>query len=150
MSWGSAPWGSSWGTGTGAEPSVTPWDMLFGRQQGRIAPVGATPPEGLYSFCLGLDSLAAEHLQELDVGDYIELTQTGDFDTETFLAIPIQIRGPASIAAGTTGWKVSLIVNGAERASRTFGAGVTIDTTLTANVSDLVGNVPIAIRLELV
>ena len=150
MSWGTAPWGAGWGTGVGALPGVSPWDMLFGRQQGRIAPVGAVPPEGLYAFTLGLDGSVASHLQELAVGDYIELTQTGDFDTETFFGVPLQIRGPATIAAGTSGWKVSLLINTVEVASRTFGANAVIDTELKANVSALAGNNDVAIRLELV
>ena len=150
MSWASAPWGGSWDTGVGSGPSVTPWDMLQERQQGRTLPVGVTVVEGDWAFVLGADGAAAEHLAELAIGDYAEVSQVGDFDTETFFEVPLQIRGPATTAAGTSGWKVSLRINAVEVASRTFAAGVVLDTILKANVSALVGNNTVAIRLELV
>jgi len=150
VGWAVAPWGSSWGTGVGGEPGVSPWDMLFGRQQGRVDPNGQPAVEGDYTFCLGIDGAAPEHLAELAVGDYIEVTQIGDFDIESYFHVPMQIRGPAEIAAGTSGWKISLRVGAVEHASRTFGADAVIDTTLTANVSAYVGDHTVAIRLELV
>ncbi len=266
MGWGAAPWGASWGTGVGGEPGVSPWDMLFGRQQGRIEP-SVAPPDGDHAFCLGVDGGVAEHLTELAVGDYIELKQSGDFDVENYIHVPIQIRGPASLAtihsigvltltglplnnqtvsigakvytfktvitaaagdvligvdeaesirnlvgaillgdgAGAiyglsttintdvtaaegvsslnvtaidggpggdaitttetlsgswggatlsggadTAWKISLRINGTERASRTFGVDAVIDSVLTANVSALAGINEVALRLELV
>lgn len=269
MGWSVAPWGSSWGTGVGGEPGVSPWDMLFGRQQGRILPEGVTAPDGDYVFCLGLDGETSTHLQELAIGDYFEVKQTADFDNETYISFPIQIRGsesdtllkatnvltlgsipsnaetvviggktytfqtvltnfdgnvligasaqasvanllaaivgtpaargvtyatvtttntnitallgagdtldatalvggiagngigttetlssgswatPTLTGGATTGWKVSLLVNSVERASRTFGAGASIDTTLSANVSALAGDNEVALRLEL-
>ena len=150
MSWASAPWGASWDTGVGSTPSVTPWDMLQGRQQGRLVPTEVSVPDGSYSFVLGAEGAIAEHLTELEVGDYAEVSQTGDFDTETFIDVPVKVRGPETLASGTSGWKIVLLINAVERASRTFVAGEVVDTVLSANVSALAGANTVTLRLELV
>lgn len=150
MGWGTGPWGASWGSTPGGEPGVTAWDMLFGRQQGRVKPSAVSAFEGDYVVALGSDGTIPEHLTDLAVGDYIEIEQTADFDTEEFVSLNVAVRAPASLAVGTTGWTISLRIDGAVRASRTFVANEEFDMTLSANVSALAGNHSLALRLELV
>ncbi len=118
-------------------------------QQGRIIPAGWSAPEGDYVFCLGVD--APGRFEELDIGDYVEVSQTATFQAGTkLLRMRVKIRGPAVVPPGCA-WLLVLIVGGGVRAQRRIDAGRTRELVdLSANVSKLVGAQDITLHLELI
>lgn len=128
--------------------ALTAWNREFGTTQGRIAPVGFTPPEGAFGFVLGHDVPGLT--QKLQVGDYVEVKQTADFGDAKLVRARARLRPPASVPSGFA-WKSSLRIDGVERASALLMPGRTRDRLdLAANVSKLAGNHELAFRLELV
>lgn len=99
MGWGSGGSGTSfWGGGPGGNATeLTPFDMLLASQQGRIAPVTVSAFEGVYVFVLGSENTVPEHLPDIEVGDFAEISQTADFDTTEFVELNVAVRGPSAI-----------------------------------------------------
>ena len=151
MGWGAGSFGpSSWGVFPGGRAGLTAFDVFFGGQQGRLDPTTLEPTEGTFAFVMGVDGTIPTHLTDIAVGDFIQIAQTADFDTNNIVQIDVKMRGPSALAAGTTGWKLSLLINSVERMSRTIGANQVLDTVFSANVSALAGDHELALRLELV
>jgi hypothetical protein len=128
--------------------ALTAWDRELGTTQGRIAPEGFTPPEGTFAFVLGRDLPGLA--QKLEVGDFVEVKQTADFGDAKVVRLRARMRPPASVPAGV-GWRASLRIDGAERASALLVPGRDRDRIdLAANVSKLTGDHELGFRLAVV
>lgn len=114
--------------------SLDAFNREAGTRQGRIAPVGAAPLDGVEVFCLGFDG--AQHTEQLNVGDYTSVSQTSLFDAGTKLfRISAVVRPPASVPTGLK-WVLSLQVDAVVVSSITLVPGTRTRTrTMTANVS---------------
>jgi hypothetical protein len=132
-----------------AEAGLDAFNIGLGSDQGRLAPQNYTPPEGSFAFVLGSD--LEDQLHDLNVGDFVEAEQTADFDTTTIARVTVRTRAPATMPAGL-GWKFSLRIDGAERASAILEPDDDLvrDREFAANVSQLSGDHILAVRLELV
>lgn len=128
---------------------LTAFDAELGGEQGRILADGVTAPDGSYVLCLGSD--LAQQFADMEVGDFIEFKQSGDFDTANVVKVTVRSRAPAVMPAGL-GWKFSLRIGGAERVSQILNLDDDDirDREFGANVSQLAGNQELAFRLELV
>ena len=127
--------------------ALAAWNRELGTTQGRIAPQGYVPPSGTYVFVLGSDLPGLK--QKLAVGDHVEVTQTAGFGDINLARLRARMR-PAAVPAGVA-WKVSLCIDGVERASTQLDPGRTRDRIdLAANVSKLTGDHELGFRLELV
>lgn len=115
----------------------------------RIMPRNWVAPEGEFVLCLGHDSPGRK--ERMAVGDFVQLGQTGDFDTTTIFRIQSRIRAPVSMP-GDTYWEVSIVIDGTKHTARKLEAGRTRDLMdMSANVSNLApGNHALAFRIELV
>lgn len=129
--------------------SVDAFTYELGTQQGRIQPTGVQPAEGNWALVLGSEREGA--IWSLNVGDYIEWTQSADFapGTKLFRVTAATFRGPAEVTVGAR-WRFSLIINGTERAGYYLEAGRTVGkVTLAANVAGLgAGPHTVTLRLE--
>lgn len=129
---------------------VNAFTRELGLQQGRLQPVGVTPADGDWALVLGTER--AGDVWALNVGDYLEWTQTAQFAASTtlFRITAARFRGPAAPTVGAA-WRFLLLVDGVERARHDIEAGRTVDkVTLAANVTALAGTYPITLRLEVV
>jgi hypothetical protein len=131
---------------TGNIDSRTAFDREVGSTQGRIAPVNFTQTDA-YAFVLGRD--IAGQMSELAAGDYVEVSQSADFDTVVIVSVTVRLRAGEAVPAGVR-WKFSIRIDGAERASQLLQPNVTRDATFAANVEQLgAGDHELAFRLEL-
>jgi hypothetical protein len=121
----------------------------LGTGQGRIQPSGFTPVAGsLFAFVLGHDKPGMQ--ADVNIGDFFEVSQIESFGSAKFLRCVARLRAPLALPAGVA-WKLSLRIDGVERASQIVQAGRTRDRMdLAANVSKLSGNRTLAFRLEVV
>lgn len=119
----------------------------FGTYQGRLRPAGFTPV-GEVAFVLGSDVPGIMAL--LEIGDFVEVSQTGDLTGVKYLRFTMRGRPPTSLPPGAA-WQLSLWVAGLRRATTLILPGRTRDhADLAANVSHLPGNQAVALRLEVV
>lgn len=122
----------------------------LGSKQGRIIPAGWTAPAGSYVFVLGFDG--ASHFEELNIGDFAEVSQTAEFGAGArVVRVRTRFRPPASMPAGAA-WKFSIKVDATELYSRVIAPGRTLDRSdIGVNVSKVGGgNHALTFRLELV
>ena len=127
--------------------ALVAWNRELGATQGRIAPHGFVPPEGVFAFVLGraLPGLT----QKLSAGDHVEVRQTASFGEAKLVRVRARLRPPASVPAGLA-WRASLRIDGVARASVLLAPGRVRDRVdLAANVSKLTGDHELAFRLEL-
>jgi hypothetical protein len=134
------------GGGGAPAPGLNAWTRGLGTTQGRIVPVNFDPVDGDWVFCLGRDLAALE--QNVDIGDFVQVEQSGDFDTIEIVEVSVRMRGATALPVGHS-WKFSLRIDGSERVSRTLRDGEEIDQKIAANVSQLSGVHALAFRLEL-
>lgn len=128
--------------------ALTAWNRELGTTQGRIAPAGFVPPEGTFAFVLGRDLPGLT--QRLEVGDFVEVKQTADFNGAKLVRLRTRMRPPDVLPLGV-GWKATLRVDGSEHASALLTPGRMRDRVdLAVNVSKLSGDHEIAFRLEVV
>ncbi len=144
---GTAGYGhGGYGGGGAPAPGLNAWTRELGATQGRIVPVNFDPVDGDWVFCLGRDLAGLE--QDVNIGDFVQIEQTADFDTTEVVEVSVRARGATALPAGHS-WKFSLRIDGSERASRTLRDGEEVDQKLAANVSQLSGDHTLAFRLEL-
>ena len=128
--------------------ALTAWNRELGTTQGRVAPHGFVPPEGSFAFVLGRDLAGLQ--QKLNVGNFVEVSQTASFGDAKLIRLRARMRPPEAVPAGVA-WKASLRIDGVERVASLILPGRTRDRVdLAANVSKLSGNHQLAFRLELV
>lgn len=138
------------GYGGGGAPAegLNAWTRELGTTQGRIIPVNFVPIDGVWVLCLGRDLAALE--QDLNVGDFVQIEQTADFDSTEVVEISVRLRSSSALPSPRR-WKVQLLIDSVERAVRILRDGEEVDQKLAANVSQLApGNHALALRLELV
>lgn len=122
----------------------------LGTKQGRIKPVGASPTQGDYVFCLGHDTPG--HAEQINEGEFVEVFQNITFEAGTkLLRVSVNIRPPTAAPAGLK-WRVSLRIDEVERAYQDLApGGRTRMRAFSANVSKLGGGAhKVALRLQLV
>ena len=73
------------------------WLSRDGITEGRIEPSGWSPPDGTWVLCLGSDVPGLTG--RLEVGDYIQASQAGNFPDST-MRLRARTRGPASVPDG--------------------------------------------------
>ena len=138
---------SGFGGGGAPAPDLNAWTRELGATQGRLIPVNSDAVDGDYVFVLGRDLARLE--QDLNVGDFVQVEQTADFDTTEIVEVSIRMRSSASLPSPRQ-WKVQLLIDSVERALRVLRDGEEVDQKLAANVSQLApGDHTLAIRLEL-
>ncbi len=136
------------GGGGAPAPGLNAFTRELGATQGRIMPVNFDPVDGVWVFCLGRDLAGLE--QDLNIGDFVEVEQTADFDTTEIVEVTVRLRTGTKPTAPRD-WKVKLLIDGAERTERVLRDGERVDQKLAANVSQLApGNHSLAIRLEVI
>ena len=125
------------------------WTREPGITQGRIEPTGFVPPEGDFVFVLGRD--VPGRLENLEVGDFVEIKQSADFGADVnFVRFRGRIRGAVTMPSGRS-WKVSVLVNGVEQTARIIEPGRTKELIdMCVNVSKLTGDNELKFRLELI
>jgi phage tail-like protein len=127
--------------------TLTAWTRELGSTQGRLMPQGFVPPEGTFALVLGRDLPGLT--QRIVAGDFVEVSQAGDFGGASFVRFHARTRPPTALPAGVS-WKASVRVDGVEQVSTLLTPGNTRDRTdLAANVSKLTGDHALAFRLEL-
>jgi hypothetical protein len=126
---------------------VTHFARFLGQGQGRTQVTGFTPSDGLYVFVLGHD--VQGHMANLNVGDRVDVSQSGDITDTKVVRFVARLRPPASVPSGVQ-WRFSLYVSGIMRASQVLTPGYTRDrVNLGANVSALSGTQTLMFRLAL-
>jgi hypothetical protein len=97
------------------------WTRELGESRGRIAPANWTPTSGDYAFVLGSDTLNA--FETLNVGDYIEASQTATFTNQcALLRVSAYIRPPSAMPSGLY-WRLGLLVDAVEYAAAKIRPG---------------------------
>lgn len=125
---------------------LSPFRLLYGTRQGRVAPSAWAPAAGSYAYVLGSDAVGVR--VRLAAGDYHQIAQTGDVTAVNFVRFAARLRG-VILPAGLT-WRFSIRVDGTETAARVLEAGRTVDLAdVAANVSKLSGDHALAFRLAL-
>jgi len=115
----------------------------LGEGQGRIE-----SSAGEASFVLG--DLEPGRSFDLQLGDYAEVVQTTDLTGVTLVRARCTLVVPAGLPTSLA-WEASILIDGSKLASTTCGACRARELTdLAANVSKLVGDHEVAIRLTLV
>lgn len=134
-----------------ADKERTAFDRELGTTQGRIDPADYANPDGTYAFCLGRDIAGQFH--DLSVGDYIEISQTADFDNVKIARITVNLVGPdPDFFPGGVRWKFRILIDGTERASAFVAQGKTVQREMAVNVEQLTPATlyTLSLRLELV
>lgn len=128
----------------------TAFDHDLGETQGRVAPGGIVPVEGTLAFVLGSD--VAGRIERLQVGDWVEVTQTASFGAGVkILRCTVDMRPPTAFPANAY-WKFSIRIDDVEHAARSFllNGGTRRRVDLAANVAHLAaGARKVALRLAL-
>lgn len=88
------------------------WTRELGTKQGRIAPAGVAPLQGISVFCIGFDG--AGHTDHLNLGDFADVSQTATFQTSTrIFRMSAVVRPPRTAPTGTQ-WRLSLRIDDVE------------------------------------
>ncbi len=129
--------------------SLNAWTRELGTRQGRIAPLGVTPPAGAEAFCLGFD--LPNHFDQLVDGDYAQVEQVATFTPGTKIFRARAIMRPPRVVPDGVRWVLSMLVDGVElTAIELRPGGPTRARLLSANVSKLSGGAhTVTLRLGL-
>ena len=139
---------AGYGGGGVPAPGLNAWTRELGATQGRLIPVNADAVDGDWVFVLGRDLAGLE--QDLNIGDFVQVEQTADFDTTEIVSVTLRMRSSASLPSPRE-WKVQLLIDGGERVARTLRDSEDVDQKLAANVSQLApGDHTLTIRLGLI
>lgn len=122
--------------------ALTAFNGRLGRSQGRV------PSGDGFVFVLGDDEPGRLH--ELAPGDHAEVCQTTDLTDVDLVRAQLGLRVPANTPAGVA-WVASILVDGVALGRATCRPGrKRVVTDLAANVSKMLGEHQVAVRLELV
>lgn len=92
--WGEAGWGAGeWGEGESSSYNL--FNRQQGSEQGRIQPLNFIPGAGDFAYCFGSD--LPDHIFLANPGDYLEISQDGDFDDTVLLRLNTRMRPPAQM-----------------------------------------------------